>query len=53
MTTIAKSVLNEKRKWSTFNLDLYHINEKIFNCYRKISSGDYDDKKSILQSCII
>ena len=45
MTTIAKRVYHEKRVWFGFDLDLHFLNEKIFNCYRKISLGDYEDKK--------
>ena len=53
MATIEKIVLSEKRKWFEFDLDLYFVNGKISNYYRKISLGDYDDKKSLLIDCII
>ena len=52
MTTIAKRVLNEKRRWISFDLELSHINEKIFRMCRIISSRDYEEK-SILQSGIM
>ena len=45
MTTIEKTVLNEIRKWISFDLYIFHIKEKIKDCYYKISLGDYDDKK--------
>ena len=45
MTTIEKTVLSEIRKWMSFDLDIFHIKEKIKDCYYKISLGDYNDKK--------
>ena len=45
MTTIEKTVSIEIKKWSSFNMDIYFLNNKIFNCYCKISLGDYDNKK--------
>ena len=45
MTTIEKTVSNEIRKWISFDLDIFHIKEKIKDCYYKIFLGDYDDKK--------
>ena len=45
MTTIEKTVSNEIRKWISFDLDIFHIKEKIKDCYYKISLGDYNDKK--------
>ena len=43
--TIEKTVSNEIRKWISFDLYIFHIKEKIRDCYYKISLGDYDDKK--------
>ena len=43
--TIEKTVSNEIRKWISFDLDIFHIKEKIKDCYYKISLGDYDSKK--------
>ena len=45
MTTIEKTVSSEIRKWISFDLDTFHIKDKISNYYYKISLGDYDDKK--------
>ena len=45
MTTIEKTVSNEITKWISFDLDIFHIKEKIKDCYYKISLGDYNDKK--------
>ena len=45
MTTIEKTISNEIRKWISFDLDIFHIKEKIKDCYYKISLGDYNDKK--------
>ena len=42
---IKESVLSEKRKWASFDMDRFYINEKISNYYFKISFGDYNDKK--------
>lgn len=43
--TIEKTIRNEIRKWISFDLDIYFINDNIRTCYHKISSGDYDSKK--------
>ena len=48
MTTIEKTVLSEIRKWMSFDLDIFHIKEKIKDCYYKISLGDIMIKKSLL-----
>ena len=48
MTAIEKTVSSEIRKWISFDLDTFHIKDKISNYYYKISLGDYDDKKSFL-----
>ena len=53
MATIEKTVSSEIRKWSSFNMNIFFINDKIFNYYYKISLGDYDIKKSLLLDCII
>ena len=45
MTTIEKTVLSEIRKWGSFDMDLFIINDQISSCYNKISLGDYDSKK--------
>ena len=42
---IEKIVSNEIRKWTSFDMDLFLINDQISSCYNKISLGDYDDKK--------
>ena len=42
---IEKTVSNEIRKWASFDMDLFLINDQISSCYNKISLGDYDDKK--------
>ena len=53
MTTIRKTVRNEIRKWGSFDMDLFIINDQISRCYNKIFLGDYNDKKSLLLDCII
>ena len=50
---IEKTVSNEIRRWASFDMDLFLINDQISSCYNKISLGDYDDKKSLLLDCII
>ena len=42
---IEKTVSNEIRRWASFDMDLFLINDQISSCYNKISLGDYDDKK--------
>ena len=42
--TIEKTVRNEIRKWGSFDMDLFIINDYLSQCY-KISLGDYDSKK--------
>ena len=51
--TIEKTVLSDIKKWSSFNMDIFIINNQISRYYYKISLGDYDDKKSLLLDCII
>ena len=46
MTTIEKTVKNEIKKWISFDLFLFHVKERIKDCYYEISSGDYDSKKN-------
>ena len=53
MTNIEKTVLSEIRKWGSFDMDLFLINDQISRNYNKIFLGDYDDKKSLLLDCII
>ena len=53
MTTIRKTVRNEIRKWGSFDMDLFIINDQISSCYNKIFLGDYNDKKNILFYYII
>ena len=36
MTTIEKTISNEIRKWISFDLAIFHIKEKIKDCYYKI-----------------
>ena len=50
---IEKTILSEIRKWGSFNINIFLINDKISRYYYKISLGDYDDKKSLLLVCII
>lgn len=45
MTSIIETVLIEKRKWSNFAMDYYLIKSRIIDCYKKIASGSYQDKK--------
>ena len=45
MTSIEKTVRNEIRKWISFDMNIYFINNNIRTCYYKISVGDYDSKK--------
>ena len=45
MTTIRKTVRNEIRKWGSFDMELFIINDQISRCYNKFFLGDYDDKK--------
>ena len=45
MTTIEKNVFSEIRKWGSFDVDLFIINDQISSCYNKIFLGDYDSKK--------
>ena len=45
MTTIEKTVLNEIRKWNSFDLNTFLINNHISDCYNMIFLGDYDSKK--------
>ena len=47
--TIEKTVSNEIRKWISFDVDLFLINDQISSCYNKISLGDYDDKKKFFK----
>ena len=49
MMTIEKTVSNEIRKWISFDVDLFLINDQISSCYNKISLGDYDDKKKFFK----
>ena len=49
MLTIEKTVSNEIRKWISFDVDLFLINDQISSCYNKISLGDYDDKKKFFK----
>ena len=53
MTTIEKTVLSKIRKWGSFDMELFIINDQISGCYNKFFLGDYDDKKSFLLDCII
>ena len=46
MATIKKIISNEIRKWISFDLFLFHVKERIKDCYYEISSGDYDSKKN-------
>ena len=50
---IEKTVSNEIRRWASFDMDLFLINDQKSSCYNKISLGDYDDKKGLLLDCII
>lgn len=45
MTSIIETVFIEKRKWSNFAMDYFLIKSRIINCYKKIASGSYQDKK--------
>ena len=45
MTTIKKTVLSKIRKWGSFDMDLFIINDQLSHYYYKISLGDYDVKK--------
>ena len=45
MTSIIETVFIEKRKWSNFAMDYYLIKSRIIDCYKKIASGSYQDKK--------
>ena len=53
MTTIRKTVRNEIRKWGSFDMDLFIINDQLSSCYNMIFLGDYNDKKNILFYYII
>ena len=50
---IEKTILSEIRKWGSFNMNIFFINDKICHYYYKSFLGDYDDKKSLLLDCII
>ena len=50
---IEKTILSEIRKWGSFNMNIFFINDKIYHYYYKSFLGDYDDKKSLLFDCII
>ena len=43
--TIEKAVLNKIRKWNSFDMELFIINDQISRCYNKFFLGDYDKKK--------
>ena len=45
MATVS-TVSDEIRKWISFDMDLFIINDQISDCYNKIFLGDYNDKKS-------
>ena len=45
MTTIEKTVSNEIRKWMSFDMNIYFINNNIRTCYYDFFLGDYDVKK--------
>ena len=45
MTTIEKTVSNEIRKWMSFDMNIYFINNNITTCYYDFFLGDYDVKK--------
>ena len=45
MTTIEKSITNEIRKWFSIDMFIFHIKEKIKDCYCEISLGGYDSKR--------
>ena len=45
MTSIIETVFIEKRKWSNFAMNYFLIKNRIINCYKKIASGSYQDKK--------
>ena len=45
MTTIEKTVLSKIRKWGSFEMDLFIINDQLSRCYNKFFLGDYDSKK--------
>ena len=53
MTTIEKTVSNEIRKWMSFDMNIYFINNNIRTCYYDFFLGDYDVKKSLLLDYII
>ena len=42
---IEKTILSEIRKWGSFNMNIFFINDKIYHYYYKSFLGDYDDKK--------
>ena len=44
MANIENIVNSEMRKWTSIDLDIYFINQKISECY-KFFSGNYEDKK--------
>ena len=52
MATVS-TVSNEIRKWISFDMDLFIINDQISDCYNKFFLGDYNDKKVLLIDCII
>ena len=45
METIRKTISNEIRKWMSFDMDLFIINDQISDCYKNIILLDYDAKK--------
>ena len=53
MENIKKNVRSEIRKWISFDLNIYLINDKKSECYSKISLGDNEDKKNLLFYYII
>ena len=49
MITIRKNVINEIKKWGSFDMDLFIINDQLSSCYNMIFLGDYDSKKKLFK----
>ena len=45
MDIIKESISTEIRKWISIDMDLFIINDLIFDCYNNLIIGDYDSKK--------
>ena len=45
METIRKTISNEIRKWISYDMELFRINEQISDCYKNIILLDNDTKK--------